>query len=306
MHKRPCCSLLAVVTILFAPPLVPPFAREAAGLQAANSSEFTIRLQASRSSPLDLEVSGDLAGLPAGTTHYLTRTDLLRLPIVTQVVTDDTNFSSPTEISGVPLEELLRHLAASPASDMVIAICDDRYRAHYLQAYITTHHPLLVIRINGQTPEGWPKAAEGSDMGPYMISHGKFSPSFQIFSHQDEPQVPWGIVRLEFRNEKVVLAAIAPRGPHATEPLVQAGYRIAQQNCFRCHNMHDEGGQKSGHPWQVLSAWAAAAPEHFAAYVRNPQAKNPRATMPANPGYDDATIRALTAYFQTFSPEEKP
>jgi hypothetical protein len=71
---------------------------------------------------------------------------------------------------------------------------------------------------------------------------------------------------------------------------------------FRCHNMHDEGGQKSGHPWQVLSAWAA--PEHFAAYVRNPQAKNPRATMPRNPGYDDATIRALTACFQTFRPRK--
>jgi hypothetical protein len=56
----------------------------------------------------------------------------------------------------------------------------------------------------------------------------------------------------------------------------------------------------------VLSAWAAAAPEYFAAYVRNPQAKNPRAQMPGNLGYDDATIHALTAYFRTFSPEEKP
>src|ERR1017187_8034844 len=107
MHKRPCCSLLAVVTILLAPALVPPFAREAAELQAANPSDLAIRLQASRSSPLDLEVSGDLVGLPAGTTRYLTRTELLRLPIVTQVVTDDANFSGPTEISGVPLEELL-------------------------------------------------------------------------------------------------------------------------------------------------------------------------------------------------------
>lgn len=306
MHKGPSCSLLAVVTILLVPALVPPSARQAAELKAASSSDLAVRLQASRSSPLDLEVSGDLVGLPAGTTRYLARTDLLRLPLVTQVVTDDANFPGPTEVSGVPLEELLRHLAAAPESDMVIAICDDRYRAHYLQAYVATHHPLLVLKINGQPPEGWPKDAEGSDMGPYMISHVKFSPSFQIFSHQDEPQVPWGIVRLEFRNEKLVLAAIAPRGPQATEALVQAGYHIAQQNCFRCHNMHDEGGQKSGHPWQVLSAWAAVAPEYFAAYVRNPQAKNPRAQMPGKLGYDDATIHALTAYFQTFSPEEKP
>jgi mono/diheme cytochrome c family protein len=303
MRKSPPFSLLAVMTILLLPALVPPSASE---LKAASSSDLVVRWQASRSSPLDLEVSGDLVGLPAGTTRYLTRAELVSLPLVTQVVTDDANFSGPTEVSGVPLEELLRHLARAPESDMVIAICDDRYRAHYLQAYVATHHPLLVIKINGQAPEGWPKDAEGSDMGPYVISHVKFSPSFRIFSHQDEPQVPWGIVRLEFRSEKVVLAAIAPRGPHPTEALVQAGYRIAQQNCFRCHNMHDEGGQKSGRPWQVLSAWAAAAPDYFAAYVRNPQAKNPRAQMPGNPGYDDATIRALTACFQTFSPEEKP
>jgi mono/diheme cytochrome c family protein len=306
MQKTLSCRLLAVLTILLGPAWGPPSARQAAELKAASSSDLAVRLQASRSSPLDLEVSGDLVGLPAGTTRYLTRMDLLRLPLVTQVVTDDTNFSGPTEISGLPLEELLRHLARAAESDMVIAICDDRYRAHYLQAYIAAHHPLLVITVNGQPPQGWPKDAEGSNMGPYMISHVKFSPSFQIFSHRDEPQVPWGVVRLEFRNERAVLAAIAPRGSHATEAPVQAGYRIAQQNCFRCHNLRDEGGQKSGHPWQVLSAWAAAAPDYFAAYVRNPQAKNPRAQMPGNPGYDDATIHALTAYFQTFAPEEKP
>jgi mono/diheme cytochrome c family protein len=306
MHNRPSRSALAGVAILLVPALVPPPAREAAELRAASSSDLAVRLQASRTSPLDLEVSGDLVGFPAGATRYLTRTDLLRLPLVTRVVTDDANFPRPTEVSGVPLEELLRHLAAAPESDMAIAICHDGYRAHYPQAYLAAHHPLLVIRINGQPPGGWPNGSKGSDMGPYLISHDKFSPSFQIFSHRDEPQIPWGIVRLEFRNEKVVLAAIAPRGPHAPEALVQAGYRIAQQNCFRCHNMHDEGGQKSGHPWPVLSAWAAAAPGYFAAYVRNPQAKRPGAQMPGNPGYDDATLHALTAYFQTFLPEENP
>ncbi len=89
------------------------------------------------------------------------------------------------------------------------------------------------------------------------------------------------------------------------KPQVQDGYRIAQQNCFRCHNMGDEGGHKAGRPWLVLSAWATASPEYFAAYVRNPQASNPRAQMPGNPGYDDATVRALIAYFQTFSSPEQ-
>jgi hypothetical protein len=70
--------------------------------------------------------------------------------------------------------------------------------------------------------------------------------------------------------------------------------------------MGAEGGQKAGRPWLVLSAWATASPDYFAAYVHNPKAKNPRAEMPGNPTYDDATLHALTVYFQTFSAREKP
>jgi mono/diheme cytochrome c family protein len=139
------------------------------------------------------------------------------------------------------------------------------------------------------------------DMGPFLISHPKFTPSFKILSHADEPQIPWGVVRLEFRNEKAVFGAIAPRGHHVMDPSVQAGYRIAQQNCFRCHNMGREGGTKAGRPWEVLAAWAAASPDYFTAYVRNPRSKNPQAQMPGMTRYDDKTIAALESYFQTFA-----
>jgi len=99
---------------------------------------------------------------------------------------------------------------------------------------------------------------------------------------------------------------IAPRGPHATDPAVQAGFGIAQQNCFHCHNMGNEGGQKAGISWTVLAAFAANTPKAFAAYVRNPQATNPQTQMAGNPDYDDATVAALETYFQTFSPQGKP
>jgi mono/diheme cytochrome c family protein len=278
--------------------------RDATALPAVRSVAIT-NLRAERQSPSDLEVGGDLAGLPPGTTRYITREDLLALPQVTYTVTDDSNFTGPAKISGVQLEELTRSLRAAPHPDMVVAICDDKYRANYPRDYVAAHHPLLVLTINGQPPSGWPKDSEGhgDDMGPYMISHPKFTPSFKIFSHTDDPQIPWGVVRIELRDENAVFSAIVPRGPHAAAPLVKAGYRIAQQNCFRCHNMGREGGQKSGTPWLVLSAWATASPEYFAAYVRDPHARNPHAQMPGNPGYDDKTIGALIAYFQTFSPQ---
>jgi mono/diheme cytochrome c family protein len=260
-------------------------------------------LHTERTSPLNLELAGDLPGVPAGAVRYLTRDDLLTMPQTTFVVKNDANFTSPTEVSGVLLEELIRRLAAAPESDMAVAICDDRYRANYPEAYIAAHQPLLVLNVNGKSPASWPKDAEDhtSEMGPYMISHRKFLPSFKASAYGDEAQIPWGVVRIEFRNEKTVYGAIAPRGPHAADETVQHGYWIAKQNCFRCHNNGAEGGTKAGHPWLVLSAWATASPEYFADYVRNPQAKNPRAQMPGNPSYNDKIIGALTAYFQTFS-----
>ena len=310
---RTLCRLLLAAALLLTPciPL-----NSAANLisqswlsraDSAASGVLALALHTTRSSPSDLELGGEIKGLPAGSTRYITRDELLALPQATYTVTGDANFTGPTEISGVLLEELSRRLAAAPESDLIVAICVDRYRGNYSRAYVAAHHPLLVLKINGKSPGGWPKPPEGhgSDMGPYMISHPDFVPSFKILTQEEEPQIPWGVVRIEFRDEKTVFGAIAPRGPNAAAPEVQAGYRLAQQNCFRCHNLGSEGGEKSGRNWAVLSAWAATSPEYFAAYVRNPQAKNAKAQMPGNPGYDDATIRALIAYFQTFSPQEK-
>jgi mono/diheme cytochrome c family protein len=261
-----------------------------------------------RTSPLDLEVGGDLAGLPANSTRYITREELLALPQVSFTVTGDANFAGPTQISGVSLEELARQLSTSPSSELIVALCGDQYRGNFPPTYTAAHHPVLVLKIGGQPPSGWPKAAEGQnlDMSPYLISHPNFTPSFKILAHDDEQQNPWGVVRIEFRDEATVFGAVAPRGPEAHDPQVQAGYGIARQNCFRCHNMGAEGGTKAGRPWPVLSAWATAQPNYFASYIHNPRSKNPNAQMPSFPAYDDATIRALIAYFQTFTAGEKP
>jgi mono/diheme cytochrome c family protein len=299
--QRLCQSLLAAA-FLFAPCIAQNSNRNPG---SPNSVVPPGPLHGDRSSPSDLEVGGNLAGLPPGTSRYITRDQLLALPQQTYTVTGDPNFAGATRIRGVLLEELVRHLGAVKGSDLVIALSRDQYRAHYPRAYMEAHHPLLVLTVNGRPPADWPKDREGhgSDMGPYMVSHPDFTPSFRVLAHDDEAQIPWGVVRIEFRDEMAVFGSIAPRGPHAADPAVQSGYRIAQQNCFRCHNMGLNGGQKAGHPWIVLSAWATASPEYFAAYVRDPQSKNPQAQMPGNPGYNDATLRALADYFRTFSSE---
>jgi mono/diheme cytochrome c family protein len=275
-------------------------------MQAAESPKLA--LSATRHAVSDLEVGGELAGAPPGSTRYVSLDALLALPLETYAVNDDPDFAKGTKLGGVALEKLAQMLGAGPGSDLVVAICDDKYRANYPRAYIAAHHPLLVLRVNGEPPGRWPKNPETRkyDMGPYVISHPKFTPSFRVLSHTDEAQIPWGVVRLEFRDEKTVMGAIAPRGPQARDEVVQQGYRIAQQNCYRCHNAGSEGGQKSGRPWLVLAAWAAADPAYFADYLHDPKKRNEHAEMPENRGYDQATIGALRAYFASFISPEKP
>lgn len=258
-----------------------------------------------RTSPLDLELSGDLVGLSAGAKRYVSRQDLMALPQVSFTVTHDLNFDGSAAVSGVELELLARTFAAEGQKALVVATCVDLFRAHYPQAYVQAHRPLLVLEINGQGPDAWPKSKESLPMGPYVISHPHFTPSFKTLSQEDEAQIPWGVLRLEFRNEKKFLGSIAPVGPTSGEPAVQSGYRIAQQICLHCHSTGEEP-LKGKWTWAAIGMLAGSAPSQFAAYVRNPRTKAQYAEMPAYPNYDDATLQALTSYFRTFDPAKRP
>ena len=262
---------------------------------AANSRDL---LRTERSSAGDLEVGGDLAGLPPGSTRYIRYEDLLTLPQETHTVSDDTNFRAKTEISGVALSALSHALGQN--ADMIVAICYDKYRTNYPSDYLAAHHPLLVLRINGQERDHWPTADNGESMGPYLISHPAFKPSFKVLSHEDEPQIPYGVTRIEFRREEQVFGAIRPRRKWPADSPVSQGYIIARQDCFRCHNMGGEGGTMAARSWPQLGVIARTDADRFHRIIRDPASVTPGAKMPAQPGYDDATLNALTAYFRTF------
>jgi hypothetical protein len=264
------------------------------------STDTRIILHAERSSPGDLEVSGNLTSAHTGSTRYIRYQDLLSLPQESFTVDDDSNLPANTEISGVALETLAR-LLGQPTDTFIDAICDDRYRANYEHDYIAAHHPLLVLRINGKPHEQWPLLKDGGTLGPYLISHPFFKPAFKILSHDDEPQIPYGVVRIEFRRESAVFGAIRPTGTWPANSPEEQGYLIARQDCFRCHNIGAEGGTKAGRSWLQLAQRAAQNGPRFRQTIRNPQSVNPKATMPAHPAYDDETLAALTAYFKTFA-----
>ena len=268
-------------------------------LAAIPADDWTGILHRERMSPGDLELAGDLAGVPAGETRYVRYEDLLRMPQETYNASDDSNFRGKTEISGVALSALTQTLGKS--ADMIVAICYDHYRTNYPRDYVAAHHPVLVLRINGQDREHWPATADGESMAPYVISHPEFTPAFKVLSHEDEPQIPYGVTRLEFRKEAEVFGPIQPPGKWTTDSPVGMGYVIARQDCFRCHNMGAEGGTMAGRSWLQLSSIAGTDPARFRFIVRDPAAVKPGAKMPPHKNYDDQTLDALTAYFRTFA-----
>jgi mono/diheme cytochrome c family protein len=270
--------------------------------QSKTETQTSIPILPARTSPDDLEIGGELAGLPAGSVRYLRYEDLLRLPQEEYTVSDDTNFHGRTEISGVALTTLAGLFGQRSHADLIVAICYDKYRSNYPNDYLAAHHPILVLKINGQPRERWPRSEYGGPLGPYLISHPTFHPSFKVLSHEDEAQIPFGVTQLDFRTEAKVLGAIHPVGTWAVDSQVWQGYRIASQDCFRCHGLRSEGGQRASRSWLILAAWAATDATRFQAYIRNPQSIQPCAKMPAHSNYDDPTLAALTAYFATFAP----
>jgi mono/diheme cytochrome c family protein len=121
-----------------------------------------------------------------------------------------------------------------------------------------------------------------------------------LLSHDDEPQIPYGVTRIEFRREAEVFGPIRPHGEWTPDSKVGQGYIIARQDCFRCHNMGAEGGTMAKHSWLDLARIATVDGARFRRIIHNPQSVTPDAKMPAHRDYDAATLDALTAYFGTF------
>jgi cytochrome c553 len=256
-------------------------------------------LQASRHSSKDLKLSGELAG---GSVRFISRDELEKLPQVTVTVTNDANFNGSASISGVSLEALLHALHVVEKNTIVAAVCDDEYEAYYPDEYREAHHPLLVLRINGKPLDQVSRTADAGVYGPYLISYPNFQPRYHILSQEEEAEIPNGIVELRFLKQDDVLHSIAPHGDFSTDAPETKGYRIALQNCFRCHNVGSYGGHKGGRSWSSLGKVAKNDPNYFEAYIKDPQAEDANAQMPNYSKYDEATLHALTAYFQTFAP----
>lgn len=245
-----------------------------------------------------------IVGVFPGMSRYISYETLLSLPQVTVTVTGDDNFAEISRekivVTGVYLDALAKHLGVLDGSNLLSAVCSDGYRANYSHDYVVAHHPILALKIDGRPVRSWVAQTHSDDLGTYFITHAIFKSSFQVLSQQETPQVPVDIVKLDFSSTQVVFGAIAPHGDYAPGSQVMQGYRIAQQHCYRCHNMGDYGGTKAKVTWRQIGAYAAS-PSTFEAFILNPRSIDHKVALPPHPAFDVATAKVLQAYFQTFA-----
>jgi mono/diheme cytochrome c family protein len=259
-----------------------------------------------RAAATDLEVRG-LADGP----RFVPRSSLLTLPQREALVKRSEDFAEvPADgvrVQGVDFGVLLRALGVGQAAGKVAvqAVCSDGYDPTFPPEYVGQHHPILILMVEGLSPGAWAEKTHTSDLGPYFVAYSDFVPAFHVLSHEDRQQLPIGMVRLEIAPEERMFAGIKPPGAEklrADSPVMQ-GYRIAQQNCFRCHSAAGYGGTKSPRSWRYLSGVAKKNPERFMRWVHDPQSIHPKSEMPPNTQYDRDTLTALTRYFAALPSE---
>ena len=166
-----------------------------------------------RGSPLDLAVTGLLAGVPAGETRYVPWAELRALPC-TRLRLRDEFVPGEQAVTVVFLDELWRALPREAGADVLLATCGDGYASVFRRSFIAQYRPFLVLEINGHGPGDWPPPGLAFNPGPYAIS---VSPAVvpEVAGLLDaNHKKPWGVVTLELASYGARFQG-AYRGPWA-------------------------------------------------------------------------------------------
>ncbi len=275
-------------------------------IAAASGQSAPLPLHEGREAATDLEVSGTVRGVPPGESRFVSREFLMGLPqVAARVRQRDLGVSGrepSIAVKGIYLDVLAKELGAQGGA--VAAICGDGYTSTFPGEYIRIHRPIVVLSVEETTPHDWAVQQHRFDPGPYFVTYDNFVPAFQVLKHSDRPAEPNGIIKVVFDTEEHLYGGITPRKVAGrSRSATMDGYRIAQQNCYRCHNSGEYGGTKAGVSWGKIGRIAKGRPDYFANWVRNPQAIKPKSPMPPNKDYDRATLSALQRYFATFAEE---
>lgn len=266
------------------------------GLLAAAVQAAPLIPASARTSPLDLQVSGLLPG--GRTNGFITRDQLMSLPLTTVTNAQDGALKRSAIYRGVPLTELGSALAVDPKSDVIFMICADGYAAHVDASYLKQFSPLLILEIDGQGPEKWGRSlASGLAMAPFYVNSGSFQARLaeKLAGIDEGPIYPYAVARLDFTTSFRALGPLRlPGEPSASARL---GERLAVRDCLSCHDHRGVGGVMSNRPWALLKTWSSNT-NYFRRYVVKPKSVQPASRMPGFTHYNEEALDALQAYFR--------
>jgi len=268
-------------------------------LVAGTAAHGALPLAQVRTSPYDLEVAGELAGVPPGAARYVRHADLLALPTTVLRMTGEF-VPGEQSVTVVFLGDLVRALPAAPGADCVLASCVDRYASVFTSDFIARYRPFLVLEINGQGPGQWPPKGLDYNPGPYAITVSTALVPAAASYPDLEHKKPWGVSRIEIAGYSNRFADAYHGRWASLSARAAAGRDLWIDACDSCHLGPGAvfSGNVSRQAFPIVAAVARGDPALFRKYVRDPKSVISTAKMEAQPRYTDAEFDSIIAFLE--------
>lgn len=269
-------------------------------LSARSAAQLPLHNQ--RSSPDDLEITGQIEGLAPGHSRYARWSDLSALPTKKMVLTGEF-VPGAQEVTIVFLSDLWTALPHLRNADTLLASCTDGYASIYRLPFIESYRPFLILAINGVGPDRWPPPGLTFNPGPYVISvSADIVPAVSTLLDASHKR-PWGVVKIEVTTAIVALAGILKDPWGSLDAPTNEGREIWINSCASCHRGPPQTfeGTKSDRTFGQLVSLAAKNPAYFRRYVRDPKSLVPTAKMEPHPHYTEVQLDALIAFLSLAS-----
>ncbi len=182
----------------------------------------------------------------------------------------------------------------------VVFTCLDGYQAVVPASRFTQHDAFLAFARSDNPEFTLINQLQGNEkvaLGPYYL----------VWDNREKPDLkaegghgwPYQVKSVSFLNEEERFPRIAP--PKGSPPPVRRGFVAFQKNCFTCHAVNGDGGNKSidlVHPFSPVEYWREP---WLKRWIVNPSELRPATAMPSLslPGKDGEKVAAdIIAYLK--------
>ncbi len=162
----------------------------------------------------------------------------------------------------------------------VVFTCLDGYQAVVPSKRFTEHDAFLVFERTGQPEFQVINSLQGNE----VVS---LAPFYLVWDNKNKPELkaesgkgwPYQVKAISFLNAEERFPKIAP--PKSSPPPVKRGFVAYQKNCFTCHAVNGDGGNKSIDlvlPFSPVEYWKE---DWLKRWILNPTELRPGTTMPS-------------------------